>query len=96
VDIDFAPSGAMPSGISTLGTVYMSIEGLVDVAAEIKKLTAELAEVNGHLQNVTKKLANENFVSRAPKDVVAVQEKRQVELLEKSGKLKKMIDTLKS
>ncbi|MBT8046172.1 MAG: class I tRNA ligase family protein, partial [Pontiella sp.] len=96
VDVDFAPSGAMPSGISALGTIYMSIEGLVDVDAELAKLSAELDEVSGHLENVKKKLSNENFVSKAPREVVAVQEKRQEELIEKSEKLKKMIDMLNS
>jgi valyl-tRNA synthetase len=95
VDVNYAPKGAMPSGISALGTVYMSIEGLVDVDAEIEKLTKELAEVNGHLANVKKKLANSNFVDRAPRDVVAVQEKRQVELAEKSEKIAKMIETMR-
>jgi valyl-tRNA synthetase len=95
VDVSFTPEGAMPSGISALGTVYMSIEGLVDVDAEIRKLTAELDEVNGHLANVKKKLSNENFVNKAPKDVVAVQERRQVELQGKSEKLQKMVDMLK-
>ena len=94
VDVSFAPEGAMPSGMSTLGTIYMSIEGLVDVDAEIMKLAAELDDVMGHLENVKKKLSNEKFVSRAPRDVVAVQEKRQEELIEKSEKLKKMIDML--
>ena len=95
VDVSFTPEGAMPSGISTLGTVYMSIEGLVDVDAEVKKLTAELDEVNGHLANVKKKLSNENFVNKAPKEVVAVQERRQEELQEKSEKLQKMIEMLR-
>jgi valyl-tRNA synthetase len=96
VDVDFSPMGAMPSGISTLGTVYMSIEGLVDVDAEINKLTAELNEVNGFLASVKQKLSNENFVSRAPKEVVDVQKKRQEELIEKADKLAKMIETLKN
>jgi valyl-tRNA synthetase len=95
VNVNFTPSGAMPSGISALGAVYMSIEDLVDVDAEIEKLTKELDEVNGHLINVKKKLSNENFVSKAPHDVVAVQEKRQAELIEKSEKLAKMIETLR-
>jgi valyl-tRNA synthetase len=85
----------MPSGISALGTVYMSIEGLVDIDAEIDKLTKELTEVNGHLANVKKKLANSNFVDKAPREVVAVQEKRQEELMEKSQKLTAMIETMR-
>ncbi|HEY5621968.1 MAG TPA: valine--tRNA ligase, partial [Pontiella sp.] len=95
VDVGYAPEGAMPSGISTLGTVYMSIEGLVDVDEEIRKLTDELGEVNGFLEGVKKKLANPNFVNKAPREVVAVQEKRQEELLEKSEKLQKMIEMLR-
>jgi valyl-tRNA synthetase len=95
VDVNFVPEGALPSGMSSLGTIYMSIEGLVDVDAEIKKLTAERDEVLGHLANVKKKLSNENFTSRAPREVVAIQEKRQEELIEKSEKLEKMIDTLR-
>ena len=95
VDVAFTPSGAMPSGISTLGAVYMSIEGLVDVDAEIEKLTRELDEVSGHLANVKKKLSNKNFVEKAPRDVVVIQEKRQDELVEKSEMLTKMIETLK-
>jgi len=95
VDVSFSPEGAMPSGISALGTVYMSIEGLVDVDAELNKLSIELDEVNGHLANVKKKLSNEKFTSRAPREVVAMQEKRQEELIEKSEKLVKMIETLK-
>lgn len=95
VDVDFVPSGAMPSGISTLGSVYMSIEGLIDIGAEINKLTAELNDVQGHLGNVKKKLSNQNFVNKAPRDVVAVQEKRHDELVEKVEKIQKMIDMLK-
>ena len=96
IDVDFTPEGAMPSGISALGAVYMSIEGLVDVDAEVEKLSKELDEVNGFLAGVKKKLENPNFVDRAPKDVVDVQRKRQEELLEKAEKLTKMIDTLKA
>ncbi len=96
VDVNFSPKGAMPSGISALGTIYMSIEGLVDVEAEIKKLSAELDEVNGHLANVKKKLENPSFVNKAPREVVALQEKRQEELVEKGEKLRKMIETLRS
>ncbi|MCF7849580.1 MAG: valine--tRNA ligase [Kiritimatiellales bacterium] len=94
VDTGFTPDGAMPSGISKLGTIYMSIEGLVDVDAEINKLAGELDQVVKHLENVRKKLANENFTSRAPAEVVAQQEKQQEDLIDKAEKLKKMIDML--
>lgn len=96
VDRDFTPEGAMPSGISRLGAVYMSIEGLVDIDAEVAKLQKQLATVENGIQGITKKLSNENFVKRAPADIVAGEEKKKTDLLEKRDKIQKLIDTLSS
>ena len=94
VDRDFTPEGAMPSGISQLGTVYMSIEGLVDIDAEVARLKKQLETVENGVSSITKKLSNENFVKRAPADVVAGEEKKKADLLEKCGKLQTLIETL--
>jgi valyl-tRNA synthetase len=85
----------MPSGISKLGTVYMSIEGLIDVETELKKIQGELELIEGHLKGVQAKLANSNFVDRAPKEVVAVQEAKEIELKEKREKLEQNIAMFK-
>ncbi len=84
----------MPSGISQLGTVYMSSEGMVDTAAEITKLKKQIEIVENGITGIVKKLSNANFVSRAPAEVVAGEEKRKAELLEKREKLQKLIETL--
>ncbi len=94
IDRDFTPEGAMPSGISQLGTVYMSIEGLVDVDAEVARLKKQLETVETGIAGIQKKLSNENFVNKAPADVVAGEEKRKAGLLEKREKLQKLIETL--
>ncbi|MFL2859777.1 MAG: valine--tRNA ligase [Pontiellaceae bacterium] len=86
----------MPSGISELGDLYMSIKELINVESEINKTQNELSEVNKFLENVLKKLSNENFVSKAPVDVVRVQEERRDELTEKSNKLSSMLEMLKN
>ena len=91
IGVDIKPSEATPSGISALGTVYMSIEGLVDVEAEIKKIQEELDLVRNNLKGVQAKLANSNFIDRAPKEVVAVQEAKEIELKEKKEKLEQNI-----
>lgn len=84
----------MPSAISQLGAVYMSIEGLVDVEAEVAKLQKQLATVEKGIAGISKKLTNENFVKKAPPEIVSGEEKRKVELLEKREKLQKLMDTL--
>ncbi len=95
VQIEYEPTGSMPSGMSKLGTVYMSIEGLIDVEAELKKIQGELDQVDGHLKGVQVKLANSNFVDRAPKEVVALQEAKEIELKEKKEKLEQNIAMFK-
>lgn len=96
VAVDIEPSGATPSGMSALGTVYMSIDGLVDIEAELAKLSAELETVLGHLKGVQGKLQNKNFVDKAPEAVVQVQRDKETELIEKRDKLSEMITTLSS
>ena len=94
VEAGFEPPGAMPSGLSQLGTVYMPLAGLVDVPAEIARLSGQLDKVEGDLNGVTRKLDNISFVSKAPAHVVDLQKTRKKELLEKREKLQQLIETL--
>ncbi len=94
VDRTFTPEGAMPSGISQLGTVYMSIEGLIDIEAEVARLKKQLETVEKGITAIQKKLSNENFVKRAPADIIAGEEKKKTEWLEKREKFQKLIEML--
>ena len=94
IDAKYQAEKAMPSGVSKLGTIYMSVEKLIDVDAEIQKLTSQLEEATNNLERVNRKLSNEGFISKAPREVVEVQENRKVELIEQIEKLQKLIKTL--
>jgi valyl-tRNA synthetase len=52
---------------------YTSLEGLIDMAAEIKRLEKQLGDKTKHLQSARAKLANSNFVKNAPAEVVQQQ-----------------------
>jgi valyl-tRNA synthetase len=52
---------------------YVSLEGLIDVRAEISRLEKQLAEKRKHLQGIEAKLGNDSFVSKAPPEVVEQQ-----------------------
>jgi valyl-tRNA synthetase len=52
---------------------YVSLEGLIDVEAETKRLEKQLAEKRKLLQSAQAKLANPNFVGKAPVEVVQQQ-----------------------
>ena len=91
--VDFVAPGAdlpMPSKITRFGTVYLSLEGLVDKAAEAKRIAGELAKISGFIKSAEAKLANENFVAHAPEAVVAEARRKLAENKEKAAQLEKM------
>jgi valyl-tRNA synthetase len=52
---------------------YVSLTGLIDVAAEVQRLGKQKTEKLRHLQGARAKLGNSNFVDRAPPEVVQQQ-----------------------
>ena len=91
--VEFVPAGsdlAMPSKITAFGTVYLSLEGLVDKAAESKRIAGELAKLAGFIKASEAKLANENFVAHAPEAVVAEARRKLAENKEKVAQLEKL------
>ena len=91
--VDFVPAGsdlAMPSKLTKFGTVYLSLEGLVDKAAESKRIAGELAKLAGFIKSSEAKLANENFVAHAPEAVVAEARRKLQENQEKVRQLEKL------
>ncbi len=79
-----------------LGTSEYAVRlgGLIDVAAEIEKLQAELQHLEGFLKGVNAKLANQNFVAHAPAAVVEMERKKQSDATQKIATIKESIATL--
>ncbi|MBO5648184.1 MAG: valine--tRNA ligase [Kiritimatiellae bacterium] len=92
--IDFVASGAdlpMPSKITKFATVYLSLDGLVDKAAESKRITAELAKLAGFIKASEAKLSNESFVANAPEAIVAEARRKLADNKEKAAQLEKLL-----
>jgi valyl-tRNA synthetase len=72
------------------------MEGLVDLDKEIARLRKERATLEKELERVNKKLNNQGFLEKAPKEVVEKEEQKQrdyVEMLKKvEERLKMMTD----
>ena len=77
---DFDPSASIEVRLSQ-ATVEVTLDthGAVDVEAERKRLEKDLAKANKELEQTGKKLGNENFLSKAPEEVVnKIKERQQV------------------
>ncbi len=84
---------AMPGTLCKLGTIYLPLEGLVDVKAEAARVKAELDKTLGFLKGVEAKLGNEGFVAKAPAAVIEQQRTKQKELTETAARLEKLYKT---
>ncbi len=65
----------------------MPLAGLIDFGEEEKRIKKEIAKLDKELTFVKKKLVNEDFRAKAPKEVVEKEENRRKELIEKEQKL---------
>jgi valyl-tRNA synthetase len=91
VGADFQPPTGMPAAVAELGSVFMPLEGLVDPAAERKRIEGQLVKIAGEIAGVDKKLADESFVAKAPPAVVEKQRARRAELQRQQAELQKLL-----
>lgn len=71
-----------PTASAMLGKlrILIPLAGLIDVAAETARLQKEIAKLNTELERSQAKLANENYVAKAPAEVVAKEKSRVAEI----------------
>jgi valyl-tRNA synthetase len=60
--------------------VHVDVSRFIDVEAEKARLAKQMDQLRGHAKSIEGKLANENFVSRAPAEVVQQQRDKLVEI----------------
>ena len=83
---------SLPQGVKAVAThcdladVYLQLEA-VDLERERQRIHKELASLQKELQRVNGKLGNEQFLQRAPREVVEKEQAIQAELLERQAKL---------
>jgi valyl-tRNA synthetase len=81
------PKAAATSVVSG-ATIYVSLEGVIDITKEVQRLEKEIEKLNRELSSVEKKLQNPNFLSKAPENVVSGVKEKHAGLSEKQQKLK--------
>ena len=86
-DISFAENGPaagekIVSRVCELGQIFIPLGELVDLEAEKVRLEKELERVTAEIARASGKLANQNFIAKAPKKLVE----------DERAKLEKLID----
>ncbi len=97
VDLKFGESANGPAASFIIGTEEFAVplEGMIDTSAEISKLEEELKYQQGFLNSVMKKLSNERFVSGAPEQVVAAEQKKRDDAESRITSIKEQLVALK-
>jgi valyl-tRNA synthetase len=82
--------------IFMVGTTEFGVplDGMVDVAAEIAKIEAEIQRYEGFLRGVNAKLSNEKFVANAPAKVVETERKKLADATMKIENLRERLAAL--
>ncbi len=76
--LEIAPTVERPkfSAIQVVGDIEIYVVGVLDPEKEIDRLTKQKEKLLKQLTPVEKKLANENFIKKAPADVVEAERQR--------------------
>jgi valyl-tRNA synthetase len=81
-------------GGTSIAEFVIVLEGLIDLEAERSRLEKELEKTQKELANIGKKLQNQDFVEKAPREVVDKARKRHSEVLESVSAIKVRLDRL--
>jgi valyl-tRNA synthetase len=87
---------ASATAVARDATIYVRLEGIIDFAREIERLEKELGKLAKELSSVAKKLQNQDFLAKAPAEVVAKVQAQQQELMGKQQKLQATLDKIKA
>ncbi len=92
-------AGAPPKGAVQIvqgeTTIALPLGGVIDLDAEHARLDKEIAKAASEIAGIDKKLANKNFVERAPKEVVEEQHTRRADFETQIEKLNAALERLK-
>jgi valyl-tRNA synthetase len=98
VSVTAGPERPKASATAVAGeaTVYVRLEGIIDFAKESQRLEKEIGKLAREIESTSKKLHNQDFLAKAPEEVVAKVKAQQAGLLEKQQKIQANLDKIKA
>ena len=95
VMLDERPRGVGAHAVLQNGAeVFIPLEGVIDLDRERERLRREVARLGGQMNGARRKLANRNFLERAPERVVAHERGKLASFREQHDKLQEKLAAL--
>ncbi|TVR53053.1 MAG: valine--tRNA ligase [Gemmatimonadales bacterium] len=99
-EVEFSGGGGAGVGATAIlqngSQVFLPLEGLVDLEQERARLRKEIQRLDGQLVGAEKKLANEQFIGRAPAEVVAKEREKAAVFRDQRDKLQEKLQVLEA
>ena len=76
------------------GTLTVPLAGLVDLAKERQRLSAEIDGIDANRQRLAKRLSDANFLSKAPEDVIERERQRLADIEARRGRVEEILARL--
>ena len=96
---EISSAAAAPQGSVQLivrgETAALPLTGVIDVAAELARLTKEMQKADADIARIDAKLSNPNFMARAPEEVVEEEKEKREEAVARKAKIAEALERLK-
>jgi len=76
-------------------SVFVSLEGIIDFSKEVHRLEKEIRKLTDELTVISKKLCNEDFLEKAPAEIVEKVKENHEALSDKQHKLQSNLDMIR-
>lgn len=87
------PTKAMSAVVSDI-EIYLPLEGIIDLSKEQERLSKELKTVQVEIAKVEKKLLNQEFIQKAPQEVVQREKTKKAELQQRRIRLQQRLEDI--
>jgi valyl-tRNA synthetase len=74
--------------------IFVLLEGIIDIQEERNRLGRELSKINSDIATLNKRLSNQDFINRAPKDVVEKDKEKHQSLTVMAEKIQQNLSRL--
>jgi valyl-tRNA synthetase len=93
------PVGERPRTAATAilegAAIYVPLQGIIDLDKEIQRLQKEVGKLDAELTSVSRKLTNEDFLAKAPADIIEKVRGKYAGLSEKHQQIETNLDRIK-